>query len=86
MRFGLFATLLALGCTTQEYAACDDMCTELVRECSFDAFPTTESCMTGCADEMANGSDVEGKKECILDADCDTFAIIECQNNYGSDS
>jgi len=42
--------------------------------------------MQGCADELANGADIFQQEECILDADCDTFAIIECQNSFGSDS
>lgn len=87
MRIILLALGLATGCaTTAEYKACESMCKELVRTCSYEAFPTTDSCMVGCAEEAANGADVFGQEDCILDADCDTFAIVECQNSYGSDS
>ena len=77
--------LFAYGCGTPEYRACEDMCKELGRTCAYAAFPTTDSCMQGCADELDNGADIFGKEECILDAECDTFAIVECQNSYGSE-
>ena len=86
MRTSIFVLFFAAGCGTPEYRACEDMCTELVRQCNYAAFPTTDSCMQGCADELANGADVFGHEECILDAECDTFAIVECQNTYGSES
>lgn len=85
MRTLALALCLGAGCETPEYRACEDMCTELVRQCSYAAFPTTDSCMQGCADELANGADVFGQEECILEAECDTFAIVECQNTFGSD-
>ena len=86
MRIGILSFGLLIGCSSAEYRACKNMCTELVRACSYAAFPTTDSCMQGCADELANGADIFQQEECILDADCDTFAIIECQNSFGSDS
>mgnify|MGYP005733835525 CR=1 FL=1 len=86
MRVALLAFGLTLGCGTPEYRACENICKELVRNCSYDAFPTTESCMLGCADELANGADVFEQEDCVLDAECDTFAIVECHNSFGSDS
>lgn len=86
MRNLLLAAVLLAGCNSTEFSACDSLCTELVRNCSYEAFPTTESCMTGCAAEMGGGADIDAQEECILDAECDTFAIIECQNTFGSES
>ena len=81
---------LALGCTEpvedDEYEACVSLCDELVQSCSYDAYPTTESCMAGCADEVNEEVNVFELEACILDAECDTFAIIECQNHAGPDS
>ena len=78
---------LALGCAEpvadDEYEACVSLCDELVQSCSYDAYPTTESCMAGCADEVNEGANVFDLEACILDAECNTFAIIECQNHFG---
>ena len=64
MRIILLALGLATGCaTTAEYKACESMCKELVRTCSYEAFPTTDSCMVGCAEEAANGADVFGQED-----------------------
>ncbi len=84
LKVSLFLIPLFAGCAAGEYSACDDMCTELIRSCGYDAFPSTDSCMTGCAFEAERGADVDGQADCILEAECDTIAIIECQNTYGS--
>lgn len=84
VRTPVLLVLLGIGCGgTSEYSACDELCVELVRNCQYDAFPTTESCLTGCALDAENGADVAAHSDCIVDADCDTFAIIECQNSFG---
>ena len=78
----------AFGCADpvvdDEYEACSNLCDEMVRECSYDAYPTTESCMAGCADDIEAEAALFELEVCILEADCDTFAIIECQNHFGS--
>jgi hypothetical protein len=90
MKLGLLVLSLALGCTEpvadDEYEACVSLCDELVRTCSYDAYPTTESCMAGCADQVNAEAELFELEACILDAECDTFAIIECQNHHGSGS
>jgi len=89
MKSTVFALGLALGCTEpetdDEYEACVSLCDELVASCSYDAYPTTESCMAGCADQVNAEAEVFELEVCILDAECDTFAIIECQNHFGAE-
>jgi hypothetical protein len=86
MRIGLLSLVMMMGCAEPEYKACKSLCTELVRGCQLQAFPTTDSCMLGCADEAANGADVLAQEPCVLEAECDTFAILECQNEFGAGS
>lgn len=82
-----FAAFLT-GCSTSEdqYGTCKDMCNELVGMCDYAAFPSYDSCLEGCAYNEEQGGDVEGQNECIQTAECDTFAIIECENQYGASS
>jgi hypothetical protein len=82
MRLLCFCVLGIIGCQTPEYRTCDAMCTELVQTCDYDAFPSMDSCMQGCASQSAAGSDIEGHEQCIMEASCDTFAIVECQNAF----
>ncbi len=90
MRPIVWATGLLLGCTEtvvdDEYEACVSLCDELVEACSYNAYPTTESCMAGCADQVEDEAELFELEACILDAECDTFAIIECQNHFGAES
>ena len=83
-----FGFVCALGCAEpvvdDEYEACTSLCKELVRECSYDAYPTTESCMAGCADVIEAEAELFELEVCILEAGCDAFAIIECQNHFGT--
>ena len=88
MRTTLWVLGLVLGCaeveTDDEYEACVSLCDELVAGCSYDAYPTRESCMSGCADQVNGEAELFELEACILDAECDTFAIVECQNQYGA--
>ena len=68
---------------TGEKSPCDDMCNELLGTCDYAAFPDKMSCMEGCLYAEENNADIESQKECVLDAACDTFAIIECEHTYG---
>ena len=77
----LMAACAASG--SGEKSVCDEMCNELYGACDYAAFPDKLSCMEGCLYAEENDADVEGQKECVLDAACDTFAIIECENTYG---
>ena len=62
---------------------CDALCSELVLTCEFTAFPTQSSCQSGCMYEDEQGGDVRELESCIEDAACDTFAVVECQRQYG---
>jgi len=78
------ALLLLAACesTSTPATPCGDMCDELVRTCSYQAYPSFESCLQGCEYEQTNGRDTSGQKDCVLDAACDTFAIVECEHAY----
>jgi len=76
-----------LGCTGTDSmggGACEDLCMELVGVCSYEAFPDMTSCLDGCAFDASEGQDVEAQAACVEEAVCDTFAILECQNQSGS--
>ena len=83
-----FMVTLLTGCATTEdqYGVCKEMCNELVGTCDYAAFPSYDSCLEGCAYNEEQGADIEAQNECIQTAECDTFAIIECENQYGASS
>jgi len=62
---------------------CADLCGVLIGECGFAAFPDMASCLDGCAFEASEGQDVRGEAVCVSKAECDTFAILECENAHG---
>ena len=82
MLFFLFA------CTQEasEYGICEDICKEVYSTCQFEAYPSYESCLEGCAYNEEEGSDLEAQYQCFQEAECDTFEIIECENTYGAQS
>lgn len=84
LRLRVAAVALMVACGPDEDAVCDDLCTHLVAECGYEAFPDLSSCMEGCAYEEAEGADLEDAAECMLDADCDTFEIIQCEQAHGA--
>jgi hypothetical protein len=65
---------------------CDEMCAELVEKCEYAAFPTTTSCVQGCLYAENEGGDVKGQRDCVLEAECDTFDIVECEHEFGPES
>lgn len=75
--------LLAMGCQGKVETTCDLMCRELVQNCGIDAYPTLDSCRQGCNYAEEQGADVESQKQCVDDAACDPFLIVECENAYG---
>ena len=81
-----YAVVLAIlaGCTTAvPPTPCGEMCDELVSTCSYAAYPSFESCLQGCEyEEQTNGRDVAGQQACVADAECNTFAIVECEHAY----
>lgn len=85
MRRPLLLVLFLGGCKQDPVVqACEDMCDTLVKSCQYDAYPTVESCLTGCAYDADQGGDVEQEAECIVNAGCDVFQIVECQHRFGS--
>ena len=80
--------LLSVGlmaCTTQTETGspCNKLCKELVQTCGFAAFPTFSSCEEGCVYYQDEGVDIESQLTCIEEAECNEFAVIECENAYG---
>ena len=80
--------LFFLACVTQEseYAICEDICNELYQTCQFEAYPSWDSCLEGCAYNGEEGANLEEQYTCFTEAECDTFTIIECENKYGESS
>lgn len=76
--------LTACGGGSATATTCEDLCKELAIECGYAAYPTFESCEQGCAYNDAEGADLDGQLDCVLDAACDTFAIVECEHAYGA--
>ena len=63
--------------------ACASLCDELVGSCHFSAFPDRDSCLNGCGYSAELGSDIPGQRDCIKSADCNTFAVLECEHAFG---
>ncbi len=81
---GLLST--PLGCNVDSEGLCTDLCNELVDECQFEAFPADQpgSCYDGCMyDKAERGAAVAPLTECVLDAECDAFVILQCARAYG---
>lgn len=82
----IFFLLLVTGCAAEQAATqCETVCDELVKQCSYEAFPSYDSCVQGCLYEEEQGSKTERASTCIQDAGCDTFKIIECEHAPGVD-
>jgi len=87
----LAASLLLLattGCSSSStpITACDQLCDELMGECSYAAFPDRESCLQGCLYNESEGANTDAHLTCVEEALCDTFAIVECENQHGASS
>jgi hypothetical protein len=78
--------LLACGGEAEQRNLCDAICDELVMACAYDAYPTRDSCMQGCLYKAEQGANMGRAKSCVMNADCDTFAIIECEHAEGVQS
>lgn len=75
--------LALLACASPADRACEDMCQQLVNECRYDAFPSLDSCLQGCAYAVDQGVDVQAEQSCLAEASCDTFEVVNCENRYG---
>jgi hypothetical protein len=79
-----FAFLAACGGgATATDAACDELCGMLYEDCAYGAFPSMDSCLEGCAWDAEQGADVEHETDCVADAACDTFGVLDCQHRFG---
>ena len=77
------AVLLACGPDRGASTACDEMCDILVLDCGYQAFPSLDSCVQGCTYNAEQGADIDGELVCMQAAECDTFAIVECEHEHG---
>jgi hypothetical protein len=79
--------LLWVGCSTPQTGAapeCDSLCDELVSTCGLAAYPDKDSCLQGCGYNLEKGYDIEGQAACVVEAACDAFGIVECENRYAA--
>lgn len=82
----LFLAVLLTACSGSgvgQDTTCDDLCDTLVNDCAYAAFPNLGSCLDGCAFYQEEGADVGGQLACVDEAACDTFAIVECEHEFG---
>ncbi|MFT7519592.1 MAG: hypothetical protein ACI9MC_001734 [Kiritimatiellia bacterium] len=77
------AMMLACGSSEETKTACGELCAELVEGCESGAYPDMDSCMNGCALEAEQGANVPEYSTCVEQAECDQFAIVDCQDQHG---
>jgi len=89
VRIAAFSFALWSGCSEAPPAGggehCAALCEVLVNECAVNSFPSIEECESSCVfGEENGGSDILAYKVCIeAVVDCDTFEIVECENEHG---
>jgi len=77
---------LAAGCFHPDTdAACEAMCGQLVTECAYEPYPSYDSCLQGCGYDVSQGVAVTWMADCVADAGCNPFPLLECQHTYGSE-
>ncbi len=77
------AFLFLPACTPEaEQSTCDQVCEELVMTCEYAAFPDYASCQEGCLYNEERGVNTRGQLKCFTDAQCNTFAVLECEHQY----
>lgn len=64
-------------------ATCRDLCSMLMIDCGFAAYPDAGSCAQGCLYDLSEGGDVWSLESCVADAACDTSLVLECSRAYG---
>jgi hypothetical protein len=89
MKYVLASLSLLVACSQKEVVnvpqECTDLCRELVSECRYEAYPTLDSCLQGCVYRIEEEKlDMAEQAECVLAAECDTFEIIECENEISA--
>ena len=86
MKWVVLLFTFSMACAPEgdvEAGACSEMCDELQGACAYDAFPDVNSCLEGCLYSESEGADIEAQLACILESECDTFEILECENHHG---
>ena len=89
MRWRIFLLALFVACTAEgdvQDETCMSLCDELHGACAYDAFPDLNSCLEGCLYSEDEGADIEAQLSCIVESECDTFEILECENQHGAGS
>ena len=86
-------TILLVLCLTSACAEraetvenhCSGLCDVLVTQCAVNSFPSVEDCESACVfGEEDGGADILSYKVCVeAVSDCDTFEIVECENEHG---
>lgn len=79
---------LLSGCAEAPKTAeshCSGLCEILVTECGVNSFPSMADCESACVfGEEDGGADILSYKVCVEAVeDCDTFEIVECENEHG---
>jgi hypothetical protein len=84
----LVAIFILASCTTESGPAspCYNLCQELVQTCEYSAYPSFSSCEEGCLYYQEEGANIEEQLTCIQEAECNEFAVIECENEHGVDN
>ena len=73
------------GCATEvPESECDELCSILVKDCEVKTFPSMDECESACAYGEEQGADILAYRVCMSSVDdCDTFGIVECENEHG---
>ena len=81
----LVSMAIVVGCGggSEASSPCGDLCLELVATCAYDAYPDMGSCLDGCAYAEQQGADITGQAICVIEAECSTFDILECEHQFG---
>ena len=80
------AFMVQAGCAATPATSCELLCDQLMGACGYAAYPSVDSCLQGCFYNEDEGADTDAHLACVEEAACDTFAIVECENQHGADS
>ena len=85
MKIWLIVFPFLWGCADKEAAGpCEEICTILVDDCGYSAFPSHGSCEQGCTYESGEGMNADGYLSCISAVEeCDTYGMVGCDNAFG---
>ena len=78
----ILSLLLACAGAVEEKETCELLCDDLYQTCEYGAYPSYESCLQGCEYQATEGADNRGLQKCVSKAECDTFAILECEHKF----